>query len=461
MNFLRRSSLPRLLFLLFAALAFEACASLPRVNEIPKPQTAPVVVGPKGELPPQKGAALLKKMEPDGAEGDFLKRHISLVESVGGSPLVTGNKVTLLVDGPATYQAMEKAIRGARDHINLDTYLFADDDIGKSFADLFLQKQAEGVQVNIIYDSVGCKQVSPSFYQRLRDAGVLALEFNPLNPVKARRTWLITERDHRKILVVDGKTAFTGGVNISDVYSEGSSGKLFAAKEKLPWRDTHVQIDGPAAAEFQRLFIENWVSQNGPDLPQRNYFPAQEKKGDDLVEVIGSKAGDRHPAIYVMYVSAILGAEKSIYLTNPYFAPDKQMVKALTDAARRGVDVRIVLPGSSDIGVIFFAGRSYYTHLLKAGVKLYERRGALLHAKTGVIDGVWSTIGSTNLEQWSFTRNHEVNTVLIGQDFASEMEALFTRDLEVSDEVSLDQWKKRSYREYLKEWAVRMFRRWL
>jgi cardiolipin synthase len=261
--------------------------------------------------------------------------------------------------------------------------------------------------------------------------------------------------------VVDGKVGFSGGINVADIQSEGSSGKLFGPRQKMPWRDTHVRIEGPATAELQKLFLDSWARQKGPELPPRNYFPSQKKEGHDVVQVLGNRPEEENPTIYLMYVSAISHAEKSVHLTNPYFVPDPQMSRALQAAARRGVDVKIVLPGSSDIGVIFFAGRSFYTDLLEAGVKLYERKNALLHAKTAVVDGIWSTIGSTNLELWSFTKNYEVNTVILGEDIASEMEAVFEKDLARSKRVDLKEWEERPLRERMKEWVVRLFRHWL
>ncbi|HSR12152.1 MAG TPA: phospholipase D-like domain-containing protein, partial [Thermodesulfobacteriota bacterium] len=268
------------------------------------------------------------------------------------------------------------------------------------------------------------------------------------------------ERDHRKILIVDGKVAFMGGINIAKVYSEGS-GKLFGGNTNLPWRDTHVRIEGPAVAEIQKLFLEAWAEQHGPKLESGQLFPRLDGKGDDLVQVVGNRPGEDTPKIYFMYFANIAWAERTVYLTNPYFVPDDRILDALKGAARRGVDVRILLPGSSDIGVIFYAGRSFYTELLKAGVRLYERKGVLLHAKTAVIDGVWSTVGSTNLEMWSFTRNFEANTIILNPGFAFEMEQLFFYDLADSKEVRLEEWERRPARERVKEWFIRRFRHWL
>jgi cardiolipin synthase len=407
-------------------------------------------------------AAVMERLKKHGEPTDILDRHIALIESIGGSPLVAGNKVTLLIDGPATYAAMFKAIQNARDHINLETFIFEDDEVGHRFADLLLQKQWGGVQVNLIYDSLGCLNTPAAFFQRLRGGGIKTLEFNPINPAKARSKWLLTQRDHRKILIVDGAVAFAGGVNISRVYSSSSlSGREHERNIQESWRDTHVQVEGPAVAELQKLFLDTWAREKGPEMSKREYFPALKKEGDDLVEAVGSTAGEENRITYMMYVSAFIFAQNFIHLTNPYFVPDEQTLEALTNAARRGVDVKIIVPRISDEATVFYAGRSHYTHLLKSGVKLYERRAAMLHAKTAVIDGVWSTVGSTNMDLWSFLRNDEVNAVILGRDFAAEMEAMFEKDIENSCQIHLEQWEKRPFSDRAKEWLARLLQYWL
>jgi cardiolipin synthase len=273
---------------------------------------------------------------------------------------------------------------------------------------------------------------------------------------------MLTHRDHRKILIVDGSVAFTGGVNISRVYSSSSlSGEQHAKDIQEAWRDTHVQIEGPAVAEFQKLFLDTWEREKGPELSKKNYFPILEREGHDLVEVVGSTPGQQNRITYIMYVSAFLYAQNFIHLTNSYFVPDRQTLSALTDAAKRGVDVKIILPGISDELTVLYASRSHYKHLLKSGVRLYEHRDAMLHAKTAVIDDVWSTIGSTNMDLWSFLRNDEVNAVILGRDFAIEMEALFQKDIANSNQVLLEQWKKRPFQDRIKEWLARLLQYWL
>ena len=336
-----------------------------------------------------------------------------------------------------------------------------DDETGRKFADLLLQKQAESVQANLIYDSVGSMNTPTSFFQRLRDGGIQVVEFNPIDPLKAREKWGLTHRDHRKILIVDGKVAIIGGINISKVYSSSPLKRKQSKKAPIHWRDTDIQIEGPAVAEFQKLFLDTWLKQKGPQLSERNYFPDLKEVGNALVRVVGSTPGQTNRIPFIVYVSAISFAEYSIHMTNSYFIPDNQIVKALTDAAERGVDVKIILPGSTDSQLALYAQRYYYSGLLKSGVKLYEHNTSLLHAKTAVVDKVWSTVGSTNMDFLSLLNNDEVNAVILSKEFAVEMEKMFVRDLADSRQIQWDEWKKRPLLPRIREWFVILFVRWL
>ncbi|MGD0821516.1 MAG: cardiolipin synthase [Desulfomonilia bacterium] len=388
---------------------------------------------------------------------DILERYTAVVESVTESPLTKGNKVTLLADGKAAYAAMFKAMQSARDHINLETFIIDDDNVGREFSDLLLKKQAQGVQVNLIYDSYGSHTNPAAFFQRLRDGGIQVVEFNPINPFKAHGNWLLGHLDHRKILIVDGKIAITGGVNISSVYSSNLSGWHKNKGTPLPWRDTDVQIEGPAVAEFQKLFLETWSKQHGPKLTERNYYPRMKEDGNALVRVVGSTPGSDNRITFIVYVAAITFAEHSIHVTNAYFIPDDQILKAFEDAARRGVDVKIILPETTDSLPALDAARYNYSELLESGVKIYERRNALLHAKTAVIDGVWSTVGSTNMDYWSLLREDEVNAVVLSREFAAEMEKTFAKDLLESHQIKWEEWKKRSLFSKMREWFAHLF----
>ncbi len=457
---------PFFLFLLSISLILGVgCATLPKVSEviqeIPTAGEPPQILSARGFLSPEKSKALMERLKLTVDPKDLLERQSAVMESVSGSPLIKGNRVKLLIDGPATYAAMFKAVEDAGDHINMETFIFDDDETGRKFADLLLQKQSEGVQVNLIYDSVGSFSTPAAFFQRLRDGGIQVLEFNPVNPLKAHGRWRLTHRDHRKILIVDGKVVVTGGINISEVYSSGSFGKEHEEGEEMPWRDTDIQIEGPAVAEFQRLFLDTWQRQKGPKLSERNYFPDLKEAGKDLVQVVGSIPGQMNRITFIMYISAVTFSENSVHLTNSYFVPDKQTVKALADAAGRGVDVKMILPKTSDTLLAVYAGQYYYSDLLKSGVKLYEVRKAILHAKTAVIDDIWSTVGSTNMDFWSFLNNDEVNAMILSREFAAEMEKMFAGDIEESDEIKLEEWKQRPLLPRIREWIAHLFAHWL
>lgn len=442
------------------------CATLPNVSEVieeaPTTQNPRQIVAAKGRvLSPQKSKAIMERLKRSVDPTDILGRHTAVVESVTESPLTKGNKVALLADGQAAYAAMFKAIQKAKDHVHLETFIIEDDETGRKFADLLLEKQAEGVQVNIIYDSVGSMNTPAAFFQRLGEGGIQVVGFNSLNPLKAEGKWGLTHRDHRKILIVDGTVAIIGGINISEVYSSLPFKRKQNEKAPIHWRDTDLQIEGPAVAEIQKLFLGTWQGQRGVGLSGRNHFPALKEKGNALVQVIGSTPGETNRIPFIVYVSAITFAEHSIHMTNSYFIPDEQIIQGLTDAAARGVDVKIILPGITDSRLALYAQRYHYAGLLQSGVKLYEHNTSLLHAKTAVIDKVWSTVGSTNMDFLSLLSNDEVNAVILSQEFAVEMEKMFAQDLADSKQIHWEEWKERPLLPRFREWFVNLFGRWL
>ncbi len=461
------SAFKRMSLAAFCLFACAGCATLPDAGrEMEEPHTQVVEFeGARGPVSASRGEAIIDKLQAKSGDIDILQKHLAMEQAINvDSPLVLGNKLVLLQDGPATYRAMFAAMRAAKDHIHLETYIFGDDDIGRQFADLLLERQAAGVQVNLIYDSVGCLNTPKEFFERLRTGGIQVLEFNPVNPLAGnKKEWLLNNRDHRKLLVVDGRMAFIGGINISESYSSGSTTRPARKKGQsaIGWRDTHLQIEGPVVAEFQKLFLDTWSKQKGPPLAGKDHFPKLDKQGDDIVRAIGSASDDPHSLIYLTLLSAIDNAERRVYITNAYFVPDPQLLKSLTDAAKRGVDVKLVLPSHTDSWVVFHAGRSHYSELLRAGVKIYERRGAVMHSKTASIDGVWSTIGSTNLDWRSFLHNDEINAAILGRDFARQMDAMFAKDLAESDAIVHERWERRSPLLRLKEWAARLAEYWL
>lgn len=472
------------------------CSSIPlMVPDMALSSKRVTLEGAHGSLSHAQSKAILAKLKKDGDDTNIFDRHLALESEIVGSPLIVGNKVDLLIDGPSTYSAMMQAIEGAKDHINMETYIIEDDEIGQQFAAIFIQKQQSGVQVNLIYDSVGSSSTPKEFFKKLTDAGINVLEYNPINPLDTRKDWDVNQRDHRKLLIVDGEIAFVGGINISSVYSSGSFGGGASGKQKskpkkvevavsnsnlgpasathsaqvqtlseldgTPWRDTHMQMAGPVVAEFQKLFFETWAAQKGQAYAQKNYFPTLSNQGNEIVRAIGSNPDEPYSQIYSTLISAINSAETQVFLTNAYFVPDPQLLASLKEAVARGVDVRLLLPEKTDSIMVFYASRSFYDELLSAGVKIYERQGAMLHAKTALIDGVWSTIGSTNLDWRSFVNNQEINAVMLGQDFGGKMQAVFEKDLASSKLVTLVTWRARTVAARLKEKAARLWARLL
>lgn len=385
----------RLLGLLCLAV-LAGCTSLPViVPDLARRPGPPVQLeGARGPLSAAQSKAILDRLRSGGRDTDIFARHLALEESIVGSPLTTGNQVQLLQDGPATYRAMFEAIMAAQDHINMETYILDDDEVGQSLAQALIDKQRQGVQVHLIRDSVGTFGTPAAFFQRLIDSGIKVLEFNPVNPLAACKDWALNQRDHRKLLIVDGRTAFLGGINISSVYSGGSfsQGARVRRAGTPAWRDTDLKLQGPVVAELQKLFLATWESQKGDPLAAKNYFPQLESVGRQVVRAIGSSPEEPYSLIYATLLSAIGSAETSVYLTNAYFVPDSQLLAALEAAAGRGVDVKLILPSQTDSWLVFHAGRGYYEQLLRAGVKIYERRGVILHAKAALVDGVWATV---------------------------------------------------------------------
>ena len=454
---------------LLALALVSACTALPTINpdmalRSPKPVQ---LEGATGPLSVKQSKAILAKLQRNGEDTDIFQRHLAVEQAIVGTPLVVGNKLTLLVDGPATYKSMFAAIDAAKDNINMESYIFDDSEIGQHFASALIAKQLSGVQVNLIYDSLGSIDTPKAFFQPMIDSGINVLEYNPLNPLLTRKGWDLDQRDHRKLLVVDGEIAYVGGINISSVYSSGSFSGSSRHKEdkdgkpEIPWRDTQVRMEGPVVDEFQELFIETWQKQADKPLPDRKYFSESGNKGQDLVRAIGSSPDEPFSLMYATLISAINSAESQIYLTNAYFLPDPQLLGALKDAAARGVDVRLLLPSTTDSNFVFYASRSFYDELLESGIKIYERQDALLHAKTVMIDGVWSTVGSTNLDWRSFVHNQEINAVVLSADFADSMKALFESDLGVSKQITLNEWRHRSIVKRIKEKGARLWARFL
>ncbi len=436
------------------------------------------VQGARGPLNARQSKAIIEAIKAKAPESDLFDRHLAIEEAVAGSAISIGNRATLLIDGDKTYQSMFEAIAQAKSHIFLEMYIFETDEIGQRFAAALIAKSRQGVLVSVLYDAVGSISTPREWFKPMLDAGIQVAVFNPVNPLKAKMGWDVNGRDHRKLLVVDGRVAFVGGINISGVNSAGSTpgssgggkssdsdpsrkrGSHGTPAEDRPWRDTQVRIEGPAALEFQRTFLEAWARTENT-VPQYKVNPPPAPAGKEAVRVVAGWADDKVNAVYATVLSAISSSDKTVHVTMAYFVPDPQTIAALKEAAGRGVDVKLILPGFSDFWAVWYAGRSHYEDLLAAGVKIYERKDRLLHAKTAVVDGVWSTVGSSNFDWRSFVHNHELNAVILGADFAREMEAMFERDLAVAEPLTVEAWRKRSIADRAKELSARIWAYWL
>ncbi len=366
---------------------------------------------------------------------------------IGG--LSGGNSVKLLATGDACFDEVVSAINSARLSVNLETYIFNSDAVGWMIAELLVKKAEEGVEVNVIYDAVGCIRTSPALFAFMSSNGVEIIEFNPVIPW--RKYFNLDMRDHRKLLVVDGRMAFVGGMNIGNEYA----GRKYRGGD---WRDTHLRIEGPAVRDVQFFFFENWYRYGGAIIDISRHFPGLGEPGKKLLMVLCSKARRQVKPIQESYISAINFAKQSIYITNAYFIPDARIYRALVRAAKRGIDVRLLLPGKTDLAMVQHASRYLYKRYLKHGIRVYEYARSVLHAKTAVIDGIWSTVGSSNIDRRSFSRNLEINAIILDQPFGDQMERVFFADLRKSVELRIENWRKRSLWNFLLEWFYYRFR---
>ena len=417
----------------------------------------------RGRLSRAERQQLLARLGREGS-ASLLNRQLAAMSAADTPQLLSGNSAHLLIDGPATFAAMFAAIEQARSSVLIQSYIVEDSSIARRLSDLLLEKRAQGVAVLLLYDAVGSFSTTQAFFNELHDAGVPTCAINPVNPLHRPGYWNITERDHRKIVTVDRQIGFTGGVNISGVYASGSFGRggRVRANPDLGWRDTQVRLQGPAAAALDDLVRRTWQDQGCEGaLPEPTAPPAGAAAGANVVRVIPASPGDPVNRIYTLMLTAIDAAQRSVYLTMAYFAPGSDMVDALCDAAERGVDVQLLLPAQSDFAPVLHAGRSYYSRLLNAGVKIHELQDATLHAKTAVIDGVLSTVGSSNMDWRSFTSNSEVNAVIFGEDFGDEMAHMFRTDVANASRISPAVWRERPIwqrgKEHLARWLERFW----
>jgi cardiolipin synthase len=380
-------------------------------------------------------------------------------------PLYRNNHVELLIDGPATYKRMLECIGAARQQVYLETYIFADDEIGRQFASLLKEKSRAGVTVGIIYDSIGSIRADGHFFDDMKREGIRVIEFNDVSPGSGNLLKL-NNRAHRKLLIVDSRIAFTGGINLSSTYSSSSNAASGRNLLLEGWRDTQIAVTGPVVEGFLRDFSDRWHRLSGQRLRSKEHQSmdrrANSQQGNETVAILTATGGDdRKSAIISAYKAAIRRARERVWITQAYFAPARGFVSLLRKAARRGVDVRIIVPGVSDSPIVRHASRSWYGKLLRKQVRIYECTNALLHAKTAVIDGIWSTVGTSNLDYRSFLHNDEINAVILGRGFARRMEAQFEEDIANSVAIDLETWKRRPFLDKIVERFSRSLEYWL
>ena len=451
-----------------AALAVTACATLPdraalKSEAASAPVTQQVQVRDRGgAVAPAVEQRVLAAMKAEG-DGALTEHHLRVLAASGDVDLYRGNSTRLLLDGPATFAAMKAAIERARSRVLFESYIVEDSAMADQLAALLTRKVAQGVTVALMYDGVGSRAIAPGYFDKLAASGVEVCKFNPINPLERPGYWSINHRNHRKVLVVDEDVAFTGGINISRAYATGSatsSGTGDAVLER-GWRDTHIELRGPVVPAFARGFAHVWSSQGCRGALGKAPPAARAAPGQRVVKLLESDPRDDDNRIYSALLQAIEASQRSVHLTMAYFAPGADMVAALADAARRGVDVSLVLPGRSDFALVLHAGRSYYDELLSAGVRIHEMDSAVMHAKTAVIDGVFSTVGSSNMDWRSWVANNEINAIVLGSDFGKELEAVFQRDVDESRAIDLTLWRQRGLSSRVMEQIGRLAERLL
>lgn len=366
-----------------------------------------------------------------------------------GPPLVDGNRVQALYNGDQIFPPMLAAIRAARHSIDFETYIYWSGKIGKEFADALDERARAGVKVHVLIDWVGSAKMQDSLIKSMEDAGVQLRKYHPLRWYNLGR---LNHRTHRKLLVVDGRVGFTGGVGIADNW-------LGHAQDEDHWRDSHFKIEGPAVAHMQAAFMDNWMKTTGEVLHGDDYFPALEKVGDERAQVFKSSPAEGAESMRLMYLMSVAASRKHIYIANAYFVPDDLALMMLTRALKRGVKISILMPGKeTDAEPVRRASRARWGPLLEAGAKMYEYQPTMYHCKVMIVDGLWTSVGSTNFDTRSFRLNDEANLNVYDAAFAEEQIQTFEADLKHARQITYAEWKDRPWTEKLLEHSLALLR---
>jgi cardiolipin synthase len=351
-----------------------------------------------------------------------------------GPPIIDGNKVEVLLNGDQIFAAMLEAIRAARRSITFETYIYWSESIGREFSDALAERARAGVKVHVMLDFIGSIKMDAQSIARMRAAGVQLQRYHKPAWWKLAR---LNNRTHRKLLIVDGKIGFTGGVGIADKWRGN-------AEDENHWRDTHFRVEGPVVGQMQAVFNDNWTKATGTVLDGPDYFPALKAEGSSAAQMFSSSPTGGSESMHLMYLLAITAARRSIDLSSAYFVPDELTVKALIAAAKRGVEVRIITPGPIiDSDVVRAASRERWGDLLKAGIHIAEYQPTMYHVKALVVDALLVSVGSTNFDNRSFSLNDEANLNVLDGAFARAQQAVFEADWQRAREVTLNGWQQR------------------
>ncbi len=369
-----------------------------------------------------------------------------LLSQVNGSILLRGSKVEVFTEGERKFSTLLEDIRQAKKHIHMEYFIFCNDTTGKELKEALMQKAAEGVTVRFLYDDLGNISVPRKFYNEMKEVGVDVRSFMKMrfSSFKSR----INYRNHRKLVVIDGTIGYIGGMNVGDSYSMDPH-----------WRDCHLRIQGRGVYALQFHFFRDWFSVDAPEIKITNgsYFPPCKVESDNLLQIASGGPNTEWPNLLQATLSAILSAQKYLYIQTPYFLPTESILEALQTAALSGVDVRLMVSRKSDSPYIDPAAQSYYSVLLKAGLRIYEHQTAFIHAKTMVADDYLSVIGPANMDFHSFEMNFKINCYLYDSDLAIQNKNIFLKDLEACKEIELNTWKKRPWWKKTMESIIRLF----
>ena len=371
---------------------------------------------------------------------------------LAGHPVVPGNRVTALQNGDQAFPAMLEAIRSAKRSITLEAYIFWPGTIGTAFAEALAERARAGVATHLILDGVGSQKLDEKLIEGMRQAGVQVVKFRPVRWYNLDR---LNHRTHRKLLVVDGRVGFTGGLGIADLY-------LGHAQDRDHWRDSQYRAEGPVVGQLQAAFLDNWIESGGALLHGTDYFPPLDSVAPAWAQAVSSSPGGGTEYLRLVYHLAIASATRSILIANPYFVPNTLAVEMLLDARRRGVRVEIIAPGPiTDAGLVRRASRAKWGPLLEAGARIYEYQPTMYHAKVVVVDDYWVSVGSANFDNRSFRLNDETNLMVFDESFARAQAEVFAEDRARSKEVTLEEWRGRSVTERLEEMVAWVLRRQL